>query len=265
MADILKINENIHRVTLPYKDIFTTVYTLNTPQGAILFDAGSFDSDLEAYILPLLEAAGISAGHLRFVFISHNHKDHSGGLSRLLEAFPEVRIVTHSVMLREKYGAERCLCPEDGEQILDTFRMVSIPGHTADSAALLDIRTNTLITGDCLQQYGILGSGDWASNIPFPAVHRAALAKVRELEIDQVLTAHDYVPYGYRADSNESARQMLDACEAPLHRLAALILDNPALDDAQIREIFNDPHRPLSINVHVVAAMRAALEEGTWK
>ena len=27
---MLKINENIHRLTMPYKDIFTTVYTIKT-------------------------------------------------------------------------------------------------------------------------------------------------------------------------------------------------------------------------------------------
>lgn len=264
MAEIWKINENIYRVTLPYKDIFTTVYTLNTPKGAVLFDAGSFDTDLEEYILPLLGTAGIGGEQLKYVFISHNHRDHSGGLPRLLEAFPEVQIVTHSVMLREKYSSARLLCPKDGEMLLDTFRVVSIPGHTIDSAALLDTRTNTLITGDCLQLAGICGSGDWASNIPFPAPHRAALARVWTLELDQILTAHDYVPYGYRADGKAAARQMLDACEAPLVRLAALIRDNPTLDDGQIREMYNDPENMLSINVHVVAAMRAALETGNW-
>lgn len=265
MAEVLKINENIHRITLPYKDIFTTVYTLNTPQGAVLFDAGSFDTDLEAYILPLLEAAQISAAQLKYVFISHNHRDHSGGLPRLLEAFPEAKIVTHSVTLREKYGPDRCLCPEDGQLLLDTFRMVSIPGHTADSAALLDVRTNTLVTGDCLQLSGIRGSGDWASNIPFPAPHQAALARVRALELHQILTAHDYVPYGYQADGKAAVQTMLEACEAPLCRLATLIRENPGLDDAQIREIFNDPENRLTINVHVVAAMRATLEDGSWK
>ena len=264
MADVLRINDNIHRITLPYKDIFTTVYTLHTPQGAVLFDAGSFDTDLEAYILPLLEAAGISAAQLKYVFISHNHRDHSGGLPRVLEAFPHIQIVTHSVMLREKYGPDRLLCPESGELLLDTFRTVAIPGHTADSAALLDIRTNTLITGDCLQLAGIRGSGDWASNIPFPAPHRAALEGVRALDVDQILTAHDYMPYGYRADGKEAVAQMLDACQAPLDCLASLIRSNPNMDDAQIREVFSDPESQLSINIHVVAAMRAALEDGTW-
>lgn len=36
MKNIQKINENIYRLTMPYKDIFTTVYTIKTDNG-ILF------------------------------------------------------------------------------------------------------------------------------------------------------------------------------------------------------------------------------------
>ena len=260
MPDIAKINENIHRVMLPYKDIFTTVYTLNTPAGAILFDTGSFDSDLEEYILPLLQEAGIAGADLKYVFISHNHKDHSGGLPRLLEAFHNLCIVTQSTNLQEKYGSCNFLRPEDGDTLLDTFRFVSIPGHTADSGALLDMRTNTLITGDCLQLSGIRGSGDWASNISFPREHFKALEKLRALDIHQILTAHDYVPYGYRANGKEAVRNMLNACEVPLRRLESLIAANPTLNDSQIREMFSDFQNHLTINVHVVAAMRAVME-----
>ena len=265
MASIQKINENIFRTTMPYKDIFTTVYTLNTHNGAVLFDAGSFDSDVEEYILPLLKEAGISAEQLKYVFISHNHKDHSGGLAALTEAFPQVRIVTGSATLREKYGNGKVICPAEGEMLLDSFRFIPIPGHTIDSGALLDIRTDTLITGDCLQQQGICGSGDWASNIPYPAEHRQAVEKLRTLGAKQILTAHDYVPHGYRADTEAEAAQMLDACRTPLEHLAALIKQNPTWEDAQIREAFSDSEKQLTINVHVVAAMRKAIETGTWK
>ena len=72
-----------------------------------------------------------------------------------------------------------------------------------------------------------------------------------------------HVPYGYRADSTEDVLKMLDACQAPLDRLATLIIENPSADDGQIRELFNEPD--LTINVHVVAAMRATLENGSWK
>lgn len=257
----MQINEHIHYVTTAYKDIFTTVYALKAEEGAILFDAASFASDIDGQIVPFLENLHIQPQNLKYVFISHNHADHSGGLPRLLERYPDVCIVTRSETLREKYADHRFLFPEEGDMLLDTFRVVTIPGHTIDSAALLDERTMTLITGDCLQQRGIRGSGDWASNISFPGEHLAALEKVRALGVKQIATAHDYVPCGFRAEG-ENVDKMLDACVEPLLRLKALIREHPEEDDGKIRSRFSDFDNQLTISPRVVAVMRKALSEG---
>lgn len=258
----MTINKDIHYITTAYKDIFTTVYALRTEKGAVLFDAASFDSDIDDYIVPFLEGLGIAPQELKYVFISHNHKDHSGGLARLMELYPGICIVSGSDTLRENYKEYQFLKPREGDMLLDTFRVVAIPGHTADSAALLDLRTGTLITGDCLQQQGIRGSGDWASNISYPAEHLAAVEKVRALHANQILTAHDYVPYGFQAEG-AAVDNMLDACEEPLLRLKALILEYPQEDDEQIRRRFSDFEDRLTISARVVAAMRKALADGT--
>lgn len=261
MSGYIAVNKDILRLTTAYKDIFTTVYLLKTPQGAVLFDAASYDSDIEDHVLPFLEAAGVAPKELKYVFISHNHKDHSGGLARLMAEFPELCIISRSETLREAYNGHSFLLPEDGDMLLDAFRVVTIPGHTLDSSALLDIRTMTLITGDCLQQYGIRGSGDWAANISYPTEHLAALEKVRALGAERIVTAHDYVPCGFQAEG-DGVFKMLDACVEPLNRLRSLIESNSELDDGQIRELFSDTQNHLTINVRVVAAMRAAAEKG---
>ncbi len=262
MENYTRISEHIHRLTSAYKDIFTTVYVLRSPLGDILFDAASYDEDVENRILPLLERLGVTQETLKYVFISHNHKDHSGGLRRLTEAFPNVCIVSCSPVVRDTYGDRGVLCPEDGHILLDCYRVVTIPGHTADSAAVLDMRTMTLITGDCLQLSGIRGSGDWASNISYHAAHLEAIEKVRDLDVENILTAHDYDPCGYRADGKAAVAQMLDACIAPIRRLKQLICDNPSLDDGQIRQLYSDPTKPLSISARVVGIMRNALQQG---
>lgn len=258
----MKINEQIHYITLPYKDIFTTVYVLRTDHGAVLFDAASYDSDMDELVVPFLKELGITSEELKYVFISHNHKDHSGGLERFMALYPNTCIVSRSETLREKYARYDFCFPEEGDKLLDTFRVVTIPGHTIDSSALLDERTMTLITGDCLQQYGIRGSGDWASNISYPAAHLAAIEKVRTLGAKQIVTAHDYVPYGFRAEC-DCVSKMLDACVAPLLRLKALIREYPEENDEQIRHRFSDFENQLTINARVVAAMRSAIADGT--
>lgn len=155
----------IKRLVLPYKDIFTTVYLIKTPKGAILFDAASYDEDIDNAIIPFLAENDVTTKTLKYVFISHNHRDHAGGLKRFMQIYPDTCIVSRSDALAENYKAYQVYSPKDGDLLLDTLQVVTIPGHTHDSAALLDTRTKTLITGDSLQLYGIVGSEDWACNI----------------------------------------------------------------------------------------------------
>lgn len=255
------INEHIYRLTTPFKDIFTTVYVLQTPDGIILFDTASYASDIDDYILPWLQELGITAEMLKYVLISHNHGDHSGGLARFMELFPNTCILSRAPALKEAFADYQVVSPEEGDVILDTYRVVPVPGHTMDSCALLDLRSMTLITGDCLQLYGILGSGDWASNISYPALHLEAVEKVRSLGVSQIVTAHDYAPCGYRAVGTAEVNRMLDACVEPLERLKKMILDNPELDDAGIREKFSSYEGRLNIRLGVVAAMRKMMEQ----
>lgn len=263
MLHITKINENIHRVTLPYKDIFTTVCTIRTPAGVVLFDAGSFDTDAGDYIVPFLEEMGVRKEELKYIFISHNHGDHSGGLKCLMPYYPEACIATRSPELKGRYEQDyKVIVPEEGDMLLDMLQVVTIPGHTLDSMALLDGRTNTMVTGDCLQVYGIVGSQDWASNIRFPVEHLQALEKVRAIKAEQIITAHDYYPCGYRADGKAEVEQMIDNCIVPIHRLVKLIRENPQLDDGQIRELYNDAPNTPTARLGVVTATREAIETG---
>lgn len=261
MQNDFKINEHIYRRTTPFKDIFTTVYVLKAPDGVILFDTASYASDVDEYIVPLLQELGVSADMLKYVFISHNHGDHAGGLARFMELYPDTCILSRAPALKEAYANYQVICPEEGDVLLDTFRVIPIPGHTMDSCALLDQRSMTLVTGDCFQLYGILGSGDWASNISYPTLHLEAVEKVRALGVAQIVTAHDYEPCGYRAEGSAEVERMLDACVEPLERLKKMILENPDLDDEGIREKFSSYEGRLNIRVRVVAAMRKTLQQ----
>jgi len=142
------------------------------------------------------------------------------------------------------------------------FRVVTIPGHTADSMALLDTRTKTLITGDCLQLYGIFGSTDWACAIYLPTEHLQAVEKVRGLDVECILTAHDYHPMGWCYRGRGEVVAALDACVAPLFQIRDIIASDPELDDETVRLRFNALDKRPTVNTRVVAAVRKALNEG---
>lgn len=260
MTHFEKITENIYRLTTSYKDIFTTVYLLIAKNGAILFDAASFDVDIDEVMAPALGELGVVP---QYVFISHNHRDHAGGLPRFAVRYPETTIVSRSPALQEKFAGHPFLFPEEGTLLLDTYRVIPIVGHTQDSAALLDTRTNTLVTGDCLQLWGICGSEDWASNINFPTEHWQALEKLEKMPLSAIYTAHDYYPMGYFA-TGEAVARYIAACREPLLRVKALIAENPTASDAEIRILYNATEGIPTIREAVVKAVRKSVDEGAF-
>ena len=256
-----KISKNLYRITTPYKDIFTTVYLLIAEKGAILFDAASFDEDIDEVIAPALTELGVTPD---YVFISHNHRDHAGGLSRFAAHYPEATIVSRSPVLREKYEGHPFLFPEEGTLLLDTYRVIPIVGHTQDSEALLDTRNDTLITGDCLQLWGICGSEDWASNINFPTEHWQALDKLEKMPIAAIYTAHDYHPLDYFAVGKEAVARYITACREPLLRIKELIVTHPEADDAAVRAMYNAQRGVPTVREAVVKAVRKSVTEGAF-
>lgn len=259
MSICTKINDNIYFFRISYKDIFTTVYLIKTDSGVLMFDAASYDCDVDDAILPALAELGVTKDELKYVFISHNHKDHSGGLERFLHFYPDVTVLSRSEKLADKHSTYKVVSPNEGDIVLDVLKVVCIPGHSADSAAILDTRTDSLVSGDCLQLYGIFGSGLWGSNISLPTEHYAAIEKLRGMKIEEIMTAHDYHPLGQRYIGKEQVAAALGYCIEPLERAKALIVANPDKDDDAIAAIYNDGTVP-TLAARIVTALRKTID-----
>lgn len=262
--EITKINENIYRTTTPYKDIWTTLYVIKTDKGDMLFDAASFDEDAEKYTVPFLKECGVTEESLKYIFISHDHSDHAGGLKALLPKYPNAVVLSRSGDLHNRFSGYNVLSANEGDAFLDVLQAVTIVGHTPDCAAILDTRTKTLITGDCLQVWGIVGSQNWAANIRYPAEYFADIEKVRNMDINRILTAHDYYPIGYSAEGKEEIARYLDGCREPLLKLKDLIIANPDASDQGICDIYNVSKAIPTFHAGVVECIRTAMQKGRF-
>ena len=239
---------HITRITIPFLDIDTAVFLIDTPDGRILFDTATYPTDIDEYILP----AGITP---HMIVISHNHRDHAGGLARAAECFPEAVIAAGSNACAERIPGRDVRILADGELLAGCLRVVAIPGHTADAIGLLDTRTMTLLSGDALQCAGIYGSGNWGANISYQRAHREACARLGGMGIGTILASHDYHPCGRRADADGVARY-LDACTAALDAIRDFAGAHPDMPPEALAAAYNGASGLPTVGAHIFAAAR---------
>ena len=261
-VEMTQMTPDICRLIMPYKDIYTTVHIVKTAEGVLLFDTASYPEDMDDVIFPALEELGVTEDNLKYAFISHNHRDHAGGLERLLEKFPKTCVLSRSPELKEKFAGCQVEALEDGASILGVLRIVTIPGHTMDCAAVYDTRSKALLTGDCLQLYGIYGSGEWGANIGLPALHIEAVEKLHGMDIDMIVASHEYHPCDYLAKGRAQVLRYLHECVDPLYRVRDNIAGNPEKSDEELTALYNEGGKLPTMAVRITAAIRKAMNEG---
>jgi len=253
------IDDFIGRLKVPFEDVFTTVFTVKTPKGTALIDTATYPSDVDDHIVPALKAAGITEDSLKYIILTHSHRDHAGGLSRLHELYPDAVIVSKNQKLQSEYPNAKFIDPSDGEEIMDVLRIVTVMGHSKDAVAILDTRTKSMITGDSLQLYGLFGSGKWGANIRFQNEHLKELNKLRGMDIEHIFASHEYDSLGWRADGREAVRAYIDECEKALDDILGFLGAYQQLTDEIIAEMYNSSSKRPTVGTAVFTAARARL------
>ncbi len=143
----------------------------------------------------------------------------------------------------------------DGDVLLDRYEIVALPGHTPDCMAVLDRKTNALLTCDSLQQQGV---SHYGTHLEDAAGYLSGLMRIRAMQPRRVIAAHDYVPCGWDAQGEDAINALLDACVKAVSELKRCALAHPDLAPEKAAEFFNANH-PEHPTVH--AAVMAALRK----
>ena len=104
---------------------------------------------------------------------------------------------------------QKCTPIVDGELFLNCLTSVSLPGHTQNSVGYLDTRTNTLLSGDCLQLKGV---GKYRNGIAYVDHYINSIYKLQQMKLDRIIAAHEYDPLGSVASGRDAVEAYLNLC-----------------------------------------------------
>lgn len=197
-----KLSEGLYKLEIPFEELYTSVFIVNTEEGTAVIDAATYPEDVDRYILPALKELEI--GKIDVLLLTHSHGDHAGGAGQLCKIFPEMKVRAAEAL---SYPNFELLT--DGETFLGRIRAVHLPGHTAYATAYRDLASGILLTGDCLQLKGV---GKYIHGVEDVETYLQSVEKVRGMDITGIAASHDYVPLGSTAFGREEIERYLNEC-----------------------------------------------------
>jgi len=123
---------------------------VTTPDIRLLFDTGP-DGDL---LMEALEGEGVSVADLDLVMISHDHDDHTGGLSRLLYERPRLSVsapIGSAPAIAKRLPREATVLGEKGTRALAPHVRTTgtLPGDIPEQALVLSTDQGLVVITGC--------------------------------------------------------------------------------------------------------------------
>lgn len=227
------ITNDIMRLKVPFEDIYTAVFVIRVQGGYILVDAATDQKDAEEIILPALAEANIPFDGIKYIFCTHLHGDHGGGIRHLLPHLKNAKVAAIGKRAVELYGEDRVLLVSDGTDLCG-LEILHLPGHSTDAAAVYDGRTKTILTGDAVQLYGITRYG---CGVGLYDDYKNSLARLAKKDISMLVASHEYYPLGSVAVGKDVKKYIEEAVRA-FERIDAFVCRSEDNDAVNIAKAF---------------------------
>ncbi|TDE97403.1 MBL fold metallo-hydrolase [Occultella glacieicola] len=234
MEPFTEIVRDVFLLRVPFTGVWTGVTLVLGDGPPILVDSGGLGETVDSTIVPALAQLGMDLSDIGWVIATHIHGDHVGGLARMRELAPSIKVavlresdarirepLAYSREIRARFPEHSAAPPpvldgvtpdrllDDGDMI-GPLRTIHTPGHDTDACCLFDVRTGTLITGDSLQLNGTTSQG--CALLFDPARYLSSLRRLLTLPVQNIVCGHPYLPLGEVAVGEDAARQFLATC-----------------------------------------------------
>ncbi len=166
----------IYRLKVPFDGIYTSVFLIKTPTANLLIDCASYDSDIDEYLIPALNDFGLQITDIAYLVLTHLHSDHAGGVKRIKELHPTIKVIQDGVY-----------------ELPSGVSVYELKGHTIDCIGVFDRESGTLISGDGLQGESI---GRYRCSLESRVEYLKTLDKIQaDRRIQNILLSHAYEPW----------------------------------------------------------------------
>lgn len=161
----------------------TNCYVVGTSDLAVV-DPGSPYAEEQERLAALLDELASEGRTVREIWLTHHHRDHTGGLEALHERW-RVPVRAHP-LTADRVGVP-CVPTHDGEILGGRWRALHTPGHARGHLSFLDERSGALLCGDMISSLSTIvidpPEGDMAAYL-------AQLSRLRALAPRTLYPAH---------------------------------------------------------------------------
>ena len=135
---------------------------------------------------PIIEYVNEYNLNIKDIFITHHHKDHTSGTEGIIKNFPNVNVHSPSSYIKNTRFVLRN--DDEVETKINSFKIISTPGHTLDHIIYLDNHNKILFCGDTLFRLGCGRVFEGTLNQMF-----SSLQKINELDDNLIVyCGHEY-------------------------------------------------------------------------